>query len=95
MARRHSREPVKETCPAIDEVQRRIKLAFEAIEDAFNKIEGLENELEDLRAANEALRDWGREEAQEVDRLTVEVEYLTEANDRMADELKYLSKNVA
>lgn len=95
MARRHSREPVRETCPAIDEVQRRIKLAFEAIQEAFDTIEGLEEELEDLRAANGALRDWGREEAEEVDRLTGAIESLTEANDRMADEVKYLSQNVA
>lgn len=74
--RRHPREPIRETCPSIDEVQRRIKLAFEAVKEAFNKLEGLDCELEDLRAANGSLRDWGREESQRVDELKEQVSEL-------------------
>jgi len=94
MARRHSREPVKETCPAIDEVQRRIKLAFEAVEEAFNKLDALGNELEALRTANGSLRDWGREEADRVDELEGEIGSLTETNNKMAEDIKYLENTV-
>jgi chromosome segregation ATPase len=80
----HAREPIKHTCPDIDKVIKRISAAckdarhtiHDTEEDLRSKLDwidselnGLDSDLEDLRRSNSALRDWGTEEAERVDKL--------------------------
>jgi hypothetical protein len=88
---KHYREPVKHTCPDIDKVidviNRCIKNCEpkigESEEDLLYRLDairhdlwGIDDILEKLRAANDELRQWGIEEADEVDRLSYYVSEL-------------------
>lgn len=82
---KHSREPVKVTCPDIDKLLKSLKYIygelknFEKDEDIDslkerlgsieNELWGFEDVLEELRSSNASLRDWGHEEAKYVDEL--------------------------
>lgn len=88
----HYREPVKHTCPKIDNVINSIKEVFEAckyasksenLDEIKDCISDIENYLwhstsimEELRSANDSLRDWGSNEADKVDELESENEDL-------------------
>jgi len=81
----HRREPIRHTCPDIDKLikgQNEImKLVrnyqkideVEDLKDIISDIENIlwdfDNELEKLRSSNDALRNWGVSEAEEVDKL--------------------------
>ena len=86
---KHYREPIKHTCPDIDklikgqnEILKLIK-NYQKIDDVdefkdiISDIENIlwdfDNELEKLRSANDALRDWGISEAEEVDKLESQI----------------------
>lgn len=83
--RKHNREPVKHTCPDInklikglDEIAKMIK-GYDRIDDVDdlkdiisdieNTLSDYDSTLEDLRYANDSLREWGINEAEEVDKL--------------------------
>lgn len=86
---KHYREPIKHTCPDIDklikgitEIQKLTKNyqkidEIDDFKDIVSDIENIlwdfENELEKLRSANDALRDWGISEAEEVDKLESQI----------------------
>ena len=87
--RKHYREPIKHTCPDIDklikgqnEILKLIK-NYQKIDDVdefkdiISDIENIlwdfDSELEKLRSANNALRDWGISEAEEVDKLESQI----------------------
>jgi hypothetical protein len=82
---KHNREPIKHTCPDIDnlikgqsEIMKLIR-NYQRIEDIdefkdiISNIENIlwdfEDRLEDLRKSNDILRDWGISEAEDVDKL--------------------------
>jgi hypothetical protein len=93
----HIREPVPHTCPDIDKVQKAIERSEKLcrhdnarddeeslrsrLDDIAYELYGLIGELEKLRKANASLREWGTEEAGEVDALH--------------DELRSIEKQVA
>ena len=82
---KHYREPIKHTCPDIDklikgqnEIMKLIRNyqkidEVDEFKDIISDIENIlwdfDNELEKLRSSNDALRDWGISEAEEVDKL--------------------------
>lgn len=83
-ANHHSREPIRNTCPDIDKVLgslSRIEKSckykdYYTVEDFQNVLDsisyecyGLDTILEQLRKDNEALRSWGKEEAESYDKL--------------------------
>jgi len=89
--RAHFREPIKHTCPDIDNYIKKIQWAIVAyrdlkqldtdilLESAISMSAQLEeciNYLEDLRASNGTLRDWGIEEAKRVDELENQLDEL-------------------
>ena len=81
----HYREPIKHTCPDIDNLVKglneinKLTKGYERIEevddlkDLISEIQNIlwdyDSKLEELRRANDDLRNWGISEAQEVDRL--------------------------
>lgn len=91
MPDKHSREPIKHTCPDIDKYIKWIKQAIYKERDLKNmdendlldvaksmssELESCIDYLEELRSSNGTLRDWGIAEAEEVDRLESRVEEL-------------------
>jgi len=84
MADKHSREPIKHTCPDIDKYIKWIKYEivndkdlknmnekdlFDAASSMSSQLESCIDYLEELRRSNETLRNWGIEEANNVDDL--------------------------
>ena len=84
MPNKHSREPIKHTCPDIDKCIKWIKFAivkdsdlknmnekelFDAASSMSSQLESCIDYLEQLRKSNETLRYWGITEADEVDSL--------------------------
>lgn len=85
----HPREPIKHTCPDIDELLKdlnKIKAMLrnyesidevEKLKDLLSEIEttlwGFDTKLEELRQSNDVLRKWGIREAEKVDELQEEL----------------------
>ena len=91
MSDKHSREPIKHTCPDIDKYIKWIKFEivkdrdlknmdekelFDAASSMGSQLESCIDYLEELRKSNETLRNWGITEADEVDSLQNYVEEL-------------------
>ena len=77
----HYREPIQNTCPSIDEVIKKLDQIKSWCNDIYHYCELAESEMEDLRIANGTLREWGIDEANQVDELEEKVsdlEYLIE-----------------
>ena len=83
-----NREPVGNTCGDIDSILNVIRSIEKLcalngnekandlssiIEDVEFELRGCDSMMEDLRSANSMLREWGNNEAQEVDRLEDEL----------------------
>ena len=82
-----NREPTGNTCGDIDAIIRTMNKVLELsdyvpddpddfavqMNDINDEISGGESSLEDLRTANSKLREWGNDEAKEVDRLEEEI----------------------
>jgi hypothetical protein len=91
--RKHYREPIKHTCPDIDklikgqsEIMKLIKNYqkiddIDEFKDIISDIENIlwdfESKLEELRRSNDALRDWGISESNQVDELEYKILELT------------------
>jgi predicted nuclease with TOPRIM domain len=88
MSREHNREPIKHTCPDIDKYIKWIKMEivkerdlknmdekelFDAASSMSSKLEECIDQLEELRKSNDTLRQWGIEEARNVDDLEARV----------------------
>jgi len=88
MIREHNREPIKHTCPDIDKYIKFIKMEivkdrdlknmdekelFDAASSMSSKLEECIDHLEELRESNDTLRQWGIEEARNVDDLEAKV----------------------
>jgi hypothetical protein len=86
MANKHYREPIKHTCPDIDNYIRWTKNEivkdnylknldekelFDAASSMSNQLYNCIDYLENLRKSNDTLRCWGIEEAEEVDSLKI------------------------
>lgn len=84
MSDKHSREPIKHTCPDIDKYIKWIKMVivqdrylknmdekelFDAASSMNSQLESCIDYLEELRSSNDTLRKWGIEEANNVDDL--------------------------
>lgn len=82
MSREHNREPIKHTCPDIDNYIKWIKFEivkdrdlknmdekelFDAASSMSSQLESCIDYLEELRKSNDTLRQWGIEEARNVD----------------------------
>ena len=91
MADKHSREPIKHTCPDIDKYIKWIKFEivkdrdlknmdekelFDAASSMSSQLESCIDYLEELRKSNDTLGQWGITEADEVDSLNNYVEEL-------------------
>ena len=89
MSDKHYREPIKHTCPDIDKYIKWIKQEvfkerdlknmdekelFDAATSMSSQLENCIDYLEELRKSNETLRNWGIEEANNVDCLEFELE---------------------
>ena len=98
-----NREPTGNTCGDIDGIISSINNAIglcdqgsdpeiedliDALHDIDHGLYGLEDLLEQLRTANSTLRDWGNEEAKEVDRLEDELSDATIEIDALRTELE-------
>lgn len=96
-----SREPIGNTCPDIDKMQRAIKnvspynIAYIEDEDLRDLCENLyeclndcSNFLEDMRSSNSTLRNWGNEEAARVDELEQENDELNSKLDDLTYQLE-------
>jgi len=85
----HIREPIKHTCPDIDKYIKAIKQVlykdrelegleyddlYSAAADMSYELESCIDYLEELRASNDELRQWGIEEAENVDELELKIE---------------------
>ena len=85
---KHNREPIKHTCPDIDKYIKWIKMEIVKDRDLKNmdekelfdvassmsyKLEECIDHLEELRKSNDTLRQWGIEEARNVDDLEARV----------------------
>jgi hypothetical protein len=88
----HKREPVKHSCPEIDDYIKSIKRAltdesylkrleyddlFQAASDMAYELYNCIDYLESVRRSNDSLRQWGIEEAEKVDELELQVEELS------------------
>lgn len=86
---KHNREPIKHTCPDIDKYIKWIKFEivkdrdlknmdekelFDAASSMSSQLESCIDYLEELRKSNETLRNWGIEEATNVDDMEFELE---------------------
>lgn len=104
-----NREPTGNTCGDIDGIIAGINSAIEFCDqgsepeiedliDALHDIEhglyGLEDSLEQLRTANGKLRDWGHEEAKEVDRLEEELSETKGREDQLEGSVEQLKDEV-
>lgn len=84
MSREHNREPIKHTCPDIDQYIKWIKFEivkdrdlknmdekelFDVASSMSSQLESCIDYLEELRKSNDTLRQWGIEEARNVDDL--------------------------
>ena len=85
----HYREPIKHTCPdidklvkGIDEINKMLRgyEKLDEVDDLKDLISDIENtlwdfdtKLEELRKSNDTLRQWGIEEAEQVDKLKEEL----------------------
>ena len=89
MADKHSREPIKHTCPDIDKYINWIKFEiikdrdlknmdqkelFDAASSMSSQLESCIDYLEEMRKSNETLRNWGIEEAAKADDFESELE---------------------
>jgi hypothetical protein len=89
MSNKHNREPIKHTCPDIDNYIKWIKFEivkdrdlknmdekelFDAASSMASKLDDCIGYLEELRKSNDILRCWGIEEADRVDELEVQLE---------------------
>lgn len=88
---KHSREPIKHTCPDIDKYIKWIKgeiikdrdlknmdekELFDAASSMSSQLESCIDYLEELRKSNETLRNWGIEESDKVDELEQEIQQM-------------------
>jgi len=93
----HYREPIEHTCPQIDKYIKNIKFAieqdrylrvmnekelYEAASIMANELEACIDYLEELRSSNDTLRQWGIDEAEEVDRLQAQLDEMETITDR-------------
>jgi len=89
--------PIPFTCPKINEVKGCIENAISFIEDyaeenggiIFELVNALEV-LEEIRNANEGLREWGEENANEIEKLNDEIDdkkYIISSFENEIDEL--------
>lgn len=103
----HNREPIGNTCKTIDKYIKSINAAtyrhledlepstlLEYAQEMSSELDNCENYLEDMRSANATLRDWGCEEANQVDYLEGKLSYLESEVDNLQDEIKSLKKEV-
>jgi uncharacterized coiled-coil DUF342 family protein len=89
MPDKHSREPIKHTCPDIDKYIKWIKFEivkdrdlknmdekelFDVASSMSSKLDDCIEYLEELRKSNDTLRCWGIEEAERVDELEEKIE---------------------
>lgn len=87
----HHREPIKNTCPEIDKYIKSIRWALtkerdlknmqeDDLRDAAismsNELESCIDYLESLRTANDKLRQWGTEEAENADKFEAQIDEL-------------------
>lgn len=87
----HSREPIEHTCPLIDKYIKNIKYVivkdrelrrmsesdlFEAASYMSNELMSCIDYLEEMRLSNDALRQWGINEANRVNELELQIEEL-------------------
>ena len=88
MIREHNREPIKHTCPDIDKYIKWIKMQivkdrdlknmdekelFDVASSMSSELEECIDRLEELRKSNDTLRQWGIEEARNVDELELKL----------------------
>lgn len=94
MSYNHKREPVENTCPAINRIVDRLDVIKSWGKDIMHYCELAEDEMEDLRRANEALRCWGNDEAEKVDEFEYIVSELEIQIEELKDKIKSLEKEL-
>lgn len=87
MGYKRSREPIGNTCPTIDSAISYLDQIKNTTKDIYYWCEQAESELENLRRANDALRTWGKEEADRVDELEDTVNELEDQIEKLKEEL--------
>ena len=84
----HYREPIANTCPSIDEVIKKLDQIKSWCNDIYHYCELAESEMEDLRIANSTLREWGSDEANQVDAMEEQISDLEYQIEELKEELK-------
>jgi chaperonin cofactor prefoldin len=84
---RHYREPIGNTCPQIDEVMKKLDQIKSWCNDIYRYCESAESEMEDLRTANSTLREWGIDEANQVDVMEEQISDLEYQIEELKKEL--------
>lgn len=72
------KEPVGNTCPEINELQRLLNDAAKSLEGIANTLDSVADGLETLRSANAKLREWGSDAWDLVDELEARIKELEE-----------------
>lgn len=95
-----SREPVKQTCPIINEAQDCISELYvitssydeyitkASISDIDSNLNRLKIILEELRTANSSLRDWGNDWCEKALEIEKDVDYITDEYESRIDSLE-------
>ena len=84
----HNREPIGNTCPEINEVIKKLDQIKSWCNDIIFYCETAKSDMEDLRRANDTLRGWGNDEANDRDEAECRISELELKIEELKEELQ-------